>query len=297
MKESLSTRIARQITGHIRETGLAGGHHLVAQELADLFKVSRAPVTAALKQLATAGIVTFHPNRGFFVADDAAVLSATPAQPGDEAPEDQLYFSIAEDWLSGRLPARVSENELIRLYGATRIRLQVLLGQIAEEGWVARLPGHGWEFQPIISSTGDYEAIYRFRASIEAEALRQPGYLPDPGALQAARQQQHDLLDGQMMTLPRDRLFQINSHFHELIVAWSGNSFFLDAIRRVNRMRRLIEYRAIVDRGRVGQQCRDHLALLDMIERGDNEAAARFAHDHIAGAWLAKKSLPPADDN
>lgn len=296
MKESLSTRIARQISGHIREAGFAEGHHLVAQELADLFKVSRAPVTAALKQLATTGTVIFHPNRGFFVTKGTTETPA-PAHHHDEAPEDQLYFTIAEDWLSGRLPARVSENELIRLYGATRIRLQVLLGQIAEEGWVARLPGHGWEFQPIISSTGDYEAIYRFRASIEAEALRQPGYRPDPEALQAERQQQHDLLGGQMMTLPRDRLFQINSHFHEQIVAWSGNGFFVDAIRRVNRMRRLIEYRAIVDRSRVGQQCRDHLALLDMIERGDNEGAARFAHDHIAGAWLAKKSLPPTGEN
>lgn len=296
MKESLSTRIARQIAAHIREAGLAAGHHLVAQDLADLFKVSRAPVTAALRRLAEAGTVIFHANRGFFVAEDAAGDALQPPPP-DDTREDQLYFAIAEDWLSGRLPARVSENELIRLYGATRIRLQVLLAQIAEEGWVARLPGHGWEFQPIISSTGDYEAIYRFRASIEAEALRQPGYRPDPDELQAARRQQHDLLDGQMRTLPRDRLFEINSHFHERIVAWSGNAFFLDAIRRVNRMRRLIEYRAIVDRGRVGRQCRDHLALLDMIERGDNEGAARFARDHIAGAWLAKRSLPPGDDN
>lgn len=291
MKESLSTRIARQIATHIREAGLVEGHHLAAQTLADLFKVSRAPVTAALRQLAEAGIVISRPNRGYFVTDGTAGESPSTSD-GDEAREDQLYFTIAEDWLSGRLPARVSENELIRLYGTTRIRLQLLLAQIAEEGWAARLPGHGWEFQPIISSAGDYEAIYRFRASIEAEALRQPGYRADPEALHAARRQQHELLDGQMMTLPRDRLFEINSHFHELIVAWSGNSFFLDAIRRVNRMRRLIEYRAIVDRSRVGQQCRDHLALLDMIEHQDNESAARFAHDHIAGAWLAKKSLP-----
>ncbi len=294
MKERLSARIAKQIVSHVREAGLAEGHHLVAQDLANLFKVSRAPVTAALKMLADTGTVVFHPNRGFFVA--ATVADDPPPPSAGDGQEDQLYFTIAEDWLSGKLPARVSENELIRLYGATRIRLQVLLAQIAEEGWVIRLPGHGWEFQPIISSTSDYEEIYRFRASIEAEALRQPGYRPDTDALQAARQQQRDLLDGQMMTLPRDRLFEINSRFHELIVGWSHNGFFLDAIRRVNRLRRLIEYRATIDRSRLGQQCRDHLALLDMIERGRNDDAARFAHDHIAGAWLAKKTLPPDRD-
>lgn len=294
MKERLSARIARQIVSHIRENDLVEGHHLVAQELADLFKVSRAPVTAALALLAETGAVMFQPNRGFFVA--AAEAPADMAAADTSEREDQLYFIIAEDWLSGRLPARVSENELIRLYDATRVRLQILLAQIAEEGWVARLPGHGWEFQPIVSSTGDYADIYRFRAAIEAEALRQPGYSADPGELAAARDQQRDLLDGRMMTLPRDRLFEINSRFHELIVSWARNGFFLDAIRRVNRLRRLIEYRAILDRSRLGQQCHDHLALLDMIERGDRETAARFVHDHIAGAWTAKKALPPRTD-
>ena len=293
MKERLSARIVRQIVSHIRENALAEGHHLVAQELADLFKVSRAPVTAALTLLAETGAVTFRPNRGFFVAAEAPA-DMIAAGPGER--EDQLYFAIAEDWLSGRLPARVSENELIRLYGATRVRLQILLAQIAEEGWIARLPGHGWEFQPIVSSTADYADIYRFRAAIEAEALRQPDYSANPDELADARRQQRDLLDGRMMTLPRDRLFEINSRFHELIVGWSRNDFFLDAIRRVNRLRRLIEYRAILDRGRLGQQCHDHLALLDMIERGDREAAARFVHDHIAGAWTAKKALPPRTD-
>lgn len=291
MKEKLSARIARQIIAHAREADLPAGHHLVAQELADLFKVSRAPVTAALKALAGEGVVEFHPNRGFFLKVPGHSLDLPLEQPAQA--EDQLYFEIAEDWLSGRLPGRVSENELMRLYRATRVRLQMLLGQIAEEGWVVRRPGHGWEFQPIVSTVGAYEDIYRFRASIEAEALRQPGFAFDPAELEAARNEQLALLEGAMLTLPRDRLFEINSLLHERIVDWSGNGFFLDAIRRVNRLRRLIEYRATLDRSRVRQQCLDHLKLLDLIESGDQAAAASFVHDHIAGAWSAKKALPP----
>ena len=287
MKERLAERVARRIVEHIKLHSLPTGHHLGARELADRFKVSRAPVNAALKLLSQDDLVNLEPNRGYFVKKPADELPPVKAEPADQ--EDRLYFVIAEDWLSGRLPARISENELMRLYGVARIRLQVLLAQIADEGWVIRLPGHGWEFQPIVSSTASYEQAYQFRAAVETAAVGQAGFAVNQEELERARAEQQSLLDGQMLTLPRDRLFAINSSFHEMIVSWSNNSFFVDAIRRVNRLRRLIEYRAAVDRSRLDRQCREHLAILDMLENGHHGAAAEFLRSHIAHAWTVKK--------
>ncbi len=298
MKEKLAAQVAHRIVEHIRENGLEAGHHLAAQKLADLFRVSRAPVTEALRTLEEGGVVYSEPNRGHFVTRPIAHLA--PSRPEAEASEaeDKLYFQIAEDRLSGRLPDRASENELMRRYAVPRGRLQLLLGQIAEEGWVERLPGHGWVFGDTLSSGEAYAKAYRFRAAIESQAVLQPGFRIDPEEFELIRREQIALLDGEMFTLPRARLFEINTRFHETIVGWSRNSFFLEASRRINRLRRLIEYRVTgSDRSRLKGQSEEHLRILDQLAAGKVEEVSRELRDHIVDALSIKRSgaeRPPA---
>lgn len=284
MNDRLSDRIARQIADHIRAEGLAQDEHLAVQALADRFRVSRAPVTAALKALAAQGIVEARPNRGFFVRRTPVPVPVAAAEAG----EDSLYAAIVEARLSGALPDRTSESEMMRRFGATRARLQRALAQIAQEGWVERLPGHGWLFLTTFHSADAYEEAYRFRATMEAEALLQPGYRFVPAELDRLRSEQRRLLNGGINSFPRPDLFELNAGFHEAIVGWSGNRFFLDALRRVNRLRRLIEFRVTADRGRLDQQCREHLALLDLIESGELLLAADFMRRHIRQALEQK---------
>jgi DNA-binding GntR family transcriptional regulator len=295
MGEKLAAQVAHRIVEHIREQGLEAGRHLPVQQLADLFKVSRAPVAAALRELSKAHVVHSERNRGFFVT--RAITHLTPSTPpvASEQEEDQLYFMIAEDRLSGRLPDRLSENELIRRYSVSRKRLQLLLSKIADEGWAERLPGHGWAFGTTLSSGEAYAKANQFRASIESQAVMQPSFAIDEAELKAVREQQRALLQGEMFTLPRARLFEINSSFHETIVSWSNNGFFLDALRRINRLRRLMEYRVTTDRSRLAGQCEEHLQILDKLVSGDRAEAARFLSTHIDKAWSIKQRAVRTD--
>ena len=52
-------------------------------------------------------------------------------------------------------------------------------------------------------------------------------------------------------------------------------------MRRVNRVRRLLSYRSMQDRKRYRQHCEQHLELLDLLEKGRNEEASSFMHDHL----------------
>lgn len=289
MGEKLAAQVAHRIVEHIRERGLEAGHHLPVQELADLFKVSRAPVAAALRELSEARVVHSERNRGYFVTRAITHLAPAPPPPAQGDEEDKLYFMIAEDRLAGRLPDRVSENELIRRYSASRKQLQLLLSKIAAEGWAERLPGHGWMFGTTLSSGEAYAKANQFRASIESQALMQSSFQIDRAQLEGARAQQFALLQGEMFTLPRARLFEINSSFHETIVSWSNNGFFLDALRRINRLRRLMEYHVTGDRSRLVGQCEEHLQILDKLASGDRVEAARFLSEHIEGAWAIKQ--------
>lgn len=94
------------------------------------------------------GIVRAEAIRGFFLAQDAA---NPPHAAGEESDKESLYFQIAEDRLAGRLPDRMSEDELMRQFNVARRRLIKVLHQIAEEGWIERLPGNGWEFRETLT--------------------------------------------------------------------------------------------------------------------------------------------------
>lgn len=283
-RQSLAPQIMSQILEHVRAEGLQRGHHLPAQGLADAFRVSRAPVVAALRRLEEIGIVRSEANRGFFLALDATGLPA----PGPKAEtEDDIYFRIADDRLAGRLADRMSTNEFTRLYDLTRGRMLKLLHQIEDEGWIDRLPGNGWQFRETLTSRKGYADAYAFRAAIEREALLLPGFRIDRDAFAQARAIQQALL-GSYDRENRAAIFTRNVDFHEMLVQCSDNAFFLDAVRRLNRIRRLIEYRITTDRSRLPQQCREHLKILDLIEAGDMPLAADFLFRHIRDAGVSK---------
>jgi DNA-binding GntR family transcriptional regulator len=287
-RPSLSPQIAARIVEHIRERNLPEGEHLPAQELADMFRVSRVPVAAALRRLEQMRIVRSEPNRGYFVVKGANDLRLKDAEGLESEPEDETYFALAEDRLSGALPARVSENELMRRYDVPRGRLLKVLHRISDEGWVDRLPGNGWEFRATLDSRESYEDGYQFRAAIESQALLLPTYRIDAQAFAEARREQHAILEGGFKRMSRDNLFRANSEFHEMLMACAHNEFFIDAVRRVNRLRRLIEYRITVDRSRLPIQCEEHLRILDLIEAGDMRTASDFLRLHILGASAVK---------
>lgn len=285
-RSSLTAQLASQILDHIRVQQLPRGRHLPGQTFADTFRVSRASVTSAFKLLEGIGGVRLEHNRGYFVATDAKGLNALRLPVNNDDYADELYLKIAEDRLSGKLPDQVTESGLMRLYRLSRGRLLKLLTRIAQEGWIERLPGNGWGFRPTLTSRESYEAGYRFRAAIESAAVLEPTFKVDRKAFQHAREQQRALLRGGLQRLSRAQLFAINSELHEMIVACAGNEFFLDSIKRANRLRRLIEYRATLDRSRLARQCRELLKILNLLESGERTAAAEFLRRHIEGAQV-----------
>jgi DNA-binding GntR family transcriptional regulator len=286
-RDALPARLAAEILEHARRQGLGPGAHLAEQALADAFRVSRTPIRQALQALEGQGLVERHRNRGFFLKSppppSQAPGAATPAEPAAEPGEDPLYARIAEDYLEERLPQRVNESELARRYGVTKARLARPLARLAREGLIERLLGQGWEFLPVLRSPESYDQGYRFRALIEPAALMEPGYDLPPETAARLRAQLQAVLDGGWKTMARSETHRIGAEFHEAIVAASGNSFLIESIRRVNRMRLLLERRigGATDRARQIRTTEDHLRILDMIEAGDREGAAHFLRAHL----------------
>ncbi len=288
--------LASRIVEIIRREGLPKGHRLTEQALCDELGVSRSPVRKALQFLETVGAVVSEANRGFQVARDPARL-ATLALAAPAQSDEGVYMRIADDRLAGKLADEVAETELMERYGSSRLQIQRALNRMAREDMIERKPGRGWAFKALLSTTSSYRESYRFRMIIEPAAILEPGYRVDPVELEKCRREQTELLAGGIETWPRSELFRSGVHLHETIVAGANNQFLLDALRKVNQLRRLLEYRAKRDRAQTSlymrQECAEHLVLIDLLQRGERYEAAQFLREHLNRARTMKAPETP----
>jgi len=272
--------VATRIIELIGNEALPEGSHLPAQWLADRLRLSRSPINEALGLLHEKGVLRREPNRGYFLAQ-AVARSAGELGLDDEDTLAGTYFKVAEDRLSGRLPNTFSEVLLKKSYALTTSQAQALLARMSQEGWVQKKPGYGWEFSTMLTTPESLLQSYRLRLALEPAALLEPGFRMSPQVLERCRAAEIHLLDGGIEADTADQLHERGVRFHEAIVEASGNPFFIDTIRRVNRVRRLLSYRAMKDRKRYKQHCKQHLELLRLIEQDRNEEASEVMRQHL----------------
>ncbi len=290
---SLANRIAKDLLSAMASGEIGIGEHLSAQRIADRFEVSRSPVREALQSLADEGYLDQHQNRGFFVrAAPAAPVEAPFEAHPFEAPSD--YQRIAEDWLANNIPADVTEQMLRARYGLTKAQLNDILLRASREGWVERKQGYGWRFLPVAKTAEAFAQIYRFRQTIEPAAMLEPGYQVDRGVLLEQRRIQERMLKHDIERLPGEKLLENGAMFHEELIRFSGNPFYHQALVRVNRMRRLMEYRTQIDRRRLYVQCTEHIELIKLLEDGQVVDASYLMRRHLGGALSTK--LPVATE-
>ena len=159
-----------------------------------------------------------------------------------------------------------------------------MLTRISQEGWAERRPGYGWEFSEMLVTPEALLQTYRVRMALEPAALLEPGYRLAPAAIERLRATELRLSTGRSRPIAR-RVHERGVRFHEGIVGACRNPFFLDALRRINRVRRLLSYRSMVVRDRYREQCREHLDILGLLEAGPQHGGGRGApgasgHDH-----------------
>jgi DNA-binding GntR family transcriptional regulator len=270
--------LARKIAAYIRSAQLEPGTRLTERGLAEQFEMSRTPIKQALRLLANGDVVAVQEAGGFVVGVGTGTgLSEDPDQAGDDAP----YLRMARDHLAGLLPDRVSENVLMRRYDAKRTEIVGVLHRAAREGWVERLPGHGWKFLPVLTSVEAYAQAYRFRLLVEPAGIIEPGFVMDRQALLSCRAQQVMLLGAAPGDLSRAAMFNIATSFHDVVIRCSRNTFFIQALTRLTQLRRLIEYDKVVDRTGWLGRCAQHLEIIDLLLAQDRPAAEALMRRHL----------------
>lgn len=276
----LINTLADRIVSHIQTDNLEVGARLVERKLAEQFRVSRSPIRSALRQLQDVGVLKQSENGGYEIADVEAAEKLSLQNVSSEE-DEKIYLTIADDRLHGRLPERTTASDLQRRYDLTKGQLTKILLRMTNEGWIERLPGNGWAFLPVLTSLQAYEDSYRFRLLIEPAALLEPNFVLNRPVLERCRREQEWLINGGIWDVQDAKLFELNSGMHEAIIECCHNSFFIDALKRLDRVRRLIDYRQMLARENARSRCVEHVELLDLVLDGRNDDAAAFMTKHL----------------
>ena len=168
----------------------------------------------------------------------------------------------------------LSERRMEALFGASRTPVRAALFRLETEGLVLR-EGRSWSVTPI--DIDEIDQVYAYRLANELAAVRATCARVDRGELKSLR----DMLASCDEQAPRELWHRVGLDFHIELARMSGNAFLTravqDAMRRLSRARWL-ETRDDLSRGRAW---REHAEILEAVERGDAEAAARTLEAHI----------------
>ena len=286
----LNQRISRRLLEDIANGSIKVGQHLGAQQLADRYGVSRTPIREAMGVLEAIGFLQRRENRGFFVAsDDQDAINEHLGQESKSVNEE--YHRLAEDWLTRKLPEEITENYLRQHYGWSKAWITEILLRASREGWIERKEGYGWRFLAVANTPDAFDEIYRFRMVIEPAAMLEPTFHLDREVLNEQRRIQEGMLEMDFSVVPAQTLLENGSLFHEELIKLSGNPFFLMSLQRVNRMRRLMEYRAEVNYERLVEQCSEHIEILALLENGNTVDASYRMRQHLGGALKRKSPI------
>ncbi len=283
----LVATLAAQIADFIRFERLPNETRLPERQLADQFKVSRSPVREALKLLEDRGAVRHVRGQGFLTTGDVDG-DISEELLADQADGD-LYLQLAEDHLTGAIPERISQNALMRRYGATPGQLKRVLMRASQEGWAERLPGHGWGFLPVLKSMESYEQSYSFRMLIEPAGMLERGFVLNGPVLRRVRAEQESLLGTDIGALSASVLFQAGVRVHEAIMECSGNAFFIDGLRRANQLRRLLAYQRITPSWVAN--CQSHIRIIDLLAEGRRDEAAALMKNHLEASLEGSRMI------
>jgi DNA-binding GntR family transcriptional regulator len=284
MDMRLSSTLVVQVLDFVAESNLKVGGRLSAQSLATRLRVSRTPVNAALEQLSEQGVLRWERNRGYILAQPIDLQSSALSAAREAVERDritQAYLQIAEDRLQSELGDEFSDLEIRQRYALTPNQTSAVLARICQEGWIQERAGHGWKFCSMLTTPDELMQSYRLRLALEPAALLEPGYRMPREVLEQCRAAEIRMLHQGVDVDTADQIHARGVSFHEALVAGSKNPLFVDVIRQVNAVRRLLSYRSTKDRNRYKEHCHQHLNILDLLEQGENAKASESLALHL----------------
>jgi DNA-binding GntR family transcriptional regulator len=204
--------------------------------------------------------------------------SAAPFQ--NRTLREQVVDHLREEILSNRLAPgeELGEVALARSLGISRGPLREALGQLAAEGLVTIVPRRGAVVR--LLSEQEFVEAYQVREALESLAIK----LAVPRLSDRDKAELHLMSEDMERAADAgdsDHFFEVNRRFHSRLVHASGNRKLEEVHGQlVAQMTRLLK-QSVALRGGMAQSAAEHRAILEAVDAGDPDLAARLLETHI----------------
>ncbi|MDA0635106.1 GntR family transcriptional regulator [Nonomuraea sp. MCN248] len=226
---------------------------------------------------------------------DQAGRAAAPKIPRPATLRESVIEAIQELIVSGQLKPgqHLVESELAELLGVSRQPVREALQQLSGEGWVDLHPGQGaFVHVPTVEEADQLLAV---RALLETESARLAAQHADEEGVRRLR-----VLCERGIAAVRsddvDAAVATNSELHALVTGLSGNKVLSELASQVAR--RVRWYHTPVARQRGMASWEEHTALIDAIERGDQDRAAQIMREHTEhtrASYMERRENEPVE--
>ncbi|KIH98376.1 GntR family transcriptional regulator [Streptomonospora alba] len=186
--------------------------------------------------------------------------------------ETLLNLIITREFPPGR---HLVESELAEQLGVSRQPVREALQRLSNEAWVDLRPGYGAFVHTPTESEADQ--LLAVRAVLETEAARLAALSAEPAQLEHLRELWRAGVAA-VSDADVDSVVTANADFHRGVIEASGNRVLAELAAQVDR--RVRWYYAPIARSRGMASWDEHAGIIDAIQAGSADEAARLMNDH-----------------
>lgn len=196
---------------------------------------------------------------------------------------DQAYERLLDMILSGELAGGtiLQERRLAEALNISRTPTREALARLESEGLMTRQFGRLLTVREL--TVHEFIEILNVRLLLEVEAARLAAGNVSKERTREVRAAIRGLVNAPTPTAAQH--WAVDDMVHGLISEASGNHMLVALIRDLRRRTHMFDMRRIPTRFQ--DSCREHLALVDAVEKGDAEAARKCAATHIENVKLS----------
>jgi len=208
-------------------------------------------------------------------ADDDAALFRPLQRPTPL--RQSVYESLVELVIGGRLKPgqHLVETDLARQLGVSRQPVREALHRLEADGWVDLRPNQGAFVH--VPTDQEVDELLDVRELLEVETARLAARSADRDAVARLQVVCHEG-EAAVEAGDMERFITANNQFHAALAKLAGNAVLADLTGIVSR--RVRWYYRLVAPARGQESCAEHLQLIEAIEAGDEERAAKAARQH-----------------
>jgi DNA-binding GntR family transcriptional regulator len=187
---------------------------------------------------------------------------------------------VAMDIYGSRADIRLDERRLAHDFGVSRTPVREAMAQLEREGFVRAVPRRG--IYIVRKTRKEVIEMITAWAALEGMAARLITQNA-PEAEIASLRRMFAKFDNGGVHAKLDEYSQVNIEFHQAIIGMSKNGVLISLAENLFTHMRMIRRKTIGEQDRADRSIRDHMGIIEALEKRDTTRAEDLVRDHALG--------------